>query len=170
MKTETFDGAGVGTRGAAKVLRIVSLFLLGIVTGRLVDVWFVVTFAQNDLQAEEWVREHNMLDLSHGLNMPVLGGLTILTKSSLFWVERDWRSRRALLTWVALGFGVATMVIVLVWSFPLSMQIKTWAGSPIPVNWSDVRHLFLVTHTLKTICSLLSFAILLLASFTPRNI
>ncbi|MFL5753266.1 MAG: hypothetical protein ACJ76F_07665 [Bacteroidia bacterium] len=52
---------------------------------------------------------------------------------------------------------------------PIDNQIKEWTALSMPSNWEAIRDRWEFFHTLRTFCSVLSFAFLVGAVVLPKD-
>jgi uncharacterized membrane protein len=155
---------------AIKIIHFISTFGVGLFAGLL------YTFAQGVLPTLNHLDASTYATVEQGLIVSLdafpTGVITIATIAMLlplYTLIRLWHARHSLfwrltlIAWLLFFFGVGLFTILL--NVPINNYVKTWNPATPPADWEQARATWSMLNTIRTPINLVSFALLLWASF-----
>jgi uncharacterized membrane protein len=141
----------------AKLIQLISLFLLMLVTGVFWGTWFTLTRSIETFSAAEFIHIGKTIIANVAIPMRIIMPSCILFMilSLLFYSEK--KSSGFYFCVTAFILIVITLLITLFILVPIDNQIKVWAASNMPADWVAIRTRWQFFHTVRTITSLASF-------------
>jgi uncharacterized membrane protein len=160
---------------AVKIAHLVSTFGVGLFAGLL------YTFAQGVLPtlnrldgATYTIVEQGLITNLDAFPTGVITIATIAMLLPLYPLIRLWPLRRSsfwrltLIAWLLFFFGVGLFTILL--NVPINNYVKTWNAASPPADWEQARATWGMLNSIRTPMNLLSFALLVWASFDLHHL
>ena len=141
----------------AKLIQLISLFLLMLVTGVFWGTWFTLTRSLETFSAAEFIHIGKTIIANVAIPMSIIMPLCILCMilSTLFYSRK--KSSGFYFSVAALILIVITLLITLSILVPIDNQIKAWTAYNIPADWIAIRSQWQFFHAIRTFASLASF-------------
>jgi uncharacterized membrane protein len=155
---------------AIAVARFGSVLGAGLVSGVLLGDRMGASFARPELSASSFVTFQQVVHRHFVVMMPILLGITILSSGAWLMLVRG-RPKSGEFTFVALGALAFVAVVALTRSInvPINVQLMTWDPALPPSEVMNTWARWEQAHTVRTVISLMGFALLLLAFGTAKG-
>jgi uncharacterized membrane protein len=152
-----------------QALRVVNVFLVGLLAGVLVGVLMVET-ALLDVPASVYTAvqkpKHAIFEpIALVYALTVVFGITILAMS-----RGQFRTTAFAFTAAGMLCLIASIVTTLLVNVPINAEImNTWSVESPPADWAQVRDRWNLFHTIRTGLNVVAFLFLLLAATASRT-
>jgi uncharacterized membrane protein len=159
------------SRRAVKVVQFVTLMLFSLVVGIFWGTWFSLSRSMVSLTTPTFLEVgHTMIGNLGGpmsVLMPsaVLSGIIVCTV--LF---RRGHTRSGALALVSMLLLLSAMAITLTVNVPIDRRIQTWTTGTVPSDWMATRDRWEYYHGLRTLISVLAFALLLWSTLETTDV
>ncbi len=149
-----------------KTLQYACLVLLMLVTGVFWGTWLGLSRSISSISAATFLEIGNIMIANLAVPMRILMPLTLLLLIILAFSQR---SLPQYATLGGLAFFLAALLITLTVNVPLDQQIVQWNAANLPADWQNIRDRWELYHLLRTVASLLSFALVLAGALMKDN-
>lgn len=156
----------MGTWGS----RIVALCCIGLLSGAMLEEYFVLQRVLARLDGPAWAQAHAAFATFHPWSvvpLAVLGTIAIFVAAAL---ERPRSSARSVLTWIVAATGAAVGVLTMAVMFPLNEIILRWTQEGVPADWQEVRDRWIGLQGLRALLSVAGFLGLVVSSLIPHTV
>jgi NADH:ubiquinone oxidoreductase subunit 6 (subunit J) len=147
---------------AIKVLKIVSLLVLGILTGWLILLAFHAARTVG-ITGAEFVVVIQILQGNHGAVTGVLTTVGLLFIFILSFLVRKKKPE----SYLMLTSSIAILLILVMWAAfinPVTLRMTAWTVDTIPGNWEDIQGRWVLYHYIVSVLSGIGFLTLVISS------
>lgn len=152
-----------------KLINFIALFLIMLVTGVFWGTWFTLTRSLSNFSAAEFIHIGKVIIDNVAVPMSIIMPLCILSMIISIWSYIDKKAPGFYLSIAALLLMILVLVITLSILVPIDNDIAEWTTLSIPSDWEDIRGRWEYFHSIRTYCSVASFACFALAVINNRN-
>lgn len=145
-----------------KLIKVNAIILTGLIAGAVFGIW--IGYDPEGLSATTYVEQQQ--HTIHALNvlMPVLGLISlILTCYYAYFVRNHILHRNLLL--IAIFLLILSALITRLGNQPINAIVIKWDLNNIPESWIELKTKWWRLHTIRTISTLLAFALIVWTTF-----
>lgn len=148
---------------ALKVVRFVSLFLTGIITG--IYTYSVLSGASTKrLSGSAFTEAFQEANPDFARIMPIVSMSSLAADTLALVLDRKVRSRPFIFTGAALACNIGAIVATVRLNVPNNDEVMTWKRDALPPDWSQTRDRWLTGSKVRTALSLIDLTCLILAT------
>lgn len=148
------------------MLRVVNLFVLGILAGAMFEEYFFFSVILAELPPDTWAGLHARFGIVHPFTVIPLAALTTITLGVVAVRERRAPPPLARRTWAGVIAAVLILLLTAVVMMPMNFAIESWATAGIPDDAALLRSRWSLFQGVRALLSVAAFAVLLAA--VPR--
>ena len=151
----------------ASITRLLALGCIGLLSGAMLEEYFVLRYVLAHLDGAQWGRAHAAFGTFHPwtiIPLAVIGTVALFVIAAR---EKPRASTRGRLNWAVAGIGALVGGPTVGVMFPLNLDIEGWARTGLPADWQAVRDRWIGLQALRAVLSVSGFFLLVVASFLP---
>lgn len=149
-----------------KIISLFAVLMAGLVTGAVFGIWL----SKNpvDLPARIYIEQQQINIRALNTIMPILGLIAILLNLVAAAFER--RNRLTLrLFMLAAAFFIVSGLVTRFGNQTINSIVMTWDPANPPDNWEELRDRWWLWHQVRTLSSVLAFALSIAAIISTRR-
>ena len=141
-----------------------NIFLAGLIAGIVFGIW--IGYNPQDLSAETYVEQQQNAIRHLNVIMPILGFISMLLALASAAISKEDKVMRNLLL-LAVALFIVSGLVTRFGNQPINAVVITWDPRNTPEIWIELRDKWWTFHIIRTITTLIGFAIIVWA--TVRN-
>jgi len=129
-----------------------------LVTGIFWGTWFTLTRSIENFTAPEFIHIGKVIIANVAVPMRIILPSCIIMMGISSWFYAPKKSAGFYYIITALILVIIVLLVTLLILVPIDNQIKQWTAETVPGDWEAIRSRWQTFHTIRTFCSLASFA------------
>ena len=147
-----------------QTILFLNIFLAGLIAGIVFGIW--IGYNPQDLSAETYVEQQQNAIRHLNVIMPILGFISMLLALASAAISKEDKVMRNLLL-LAVALFIVSGLVTRFGNQPINAVVITWDPRNTPEIWIELRDKWWTFHIIRTITTLIGFAIIVWA--TVRN-